>query len=163
MKSLLVLALVIIMGSGSTTNSRDLTDENNQTSQKVLIEADREFSKMSAEKGMYEAFDYFMDENAVMYREEEHPYVGRESIRPILSKNRNGTLTWEPSSAEIAESGELGYTLGRWEYAVKDSTGKQSTSFGYYVSIWKKQADGSWKYVFDSGVSGPIEEKKSEG
>ena len=129
----------------------------------VLFEADRAFSKMSAEKGLYEAFDFFMDDNAVMYREKQHPFIGREAIRPILSTNPNATLTWEPTSAEIAESGELGYTLGRWEYAIKDSTGNISKSYGYYVSIWKKQIDGSWKWVFDSGISSPSEEKKIDG
>jgi len=66
-------------------------------------------------------------------------------------------LTWEPTSVEIAASGDLGYTLGKWTYTVKDSTGEESSSFGYYISIWKKQTDGNWKWVFNSGISGPTE------
>ena len=131
-----------------------------KTDTTVLLETDRAFSKMSAEKGLYEAFDFFMDDNATLYRDRHHPFSGRESIRPILSTNPNATLTWEPNSAEIAASGDLGYTLGRWEYALKDSTGESSSSFGYYVSIWKKQNDGNWKWVFDSGISGPTENEE---
>ncbi len=138
-------------------NKADKTDST------VLLEADRAFSKMSAEKGLYEAFDFYMDDNATMYREGQNPFIGREAIRPILSTNPNASLTWEPTSAEIAESGELGYTLGSWEYAVEDSSGNVSKSFGYYVSIWKKNISGDWKWVFDSGISGPTEEKKIDG
>ena len=160
MKIVLILAMLLFMANGTTTKSCDLSAKSNKN---ILLEADRDFSKMSAEKGFYEAFDFYMDDNATMYREGKHPYVGRDSIRPLLSTDPNATLTWEPTSAEIAGSGDLGYTLGRWEYALKDSTGNVSKSYGYYVSVWKKQADGSWKYVFDSGISGPDEKKKSDG
>ena len=147
----IILYGIIILATGCS----DMCDNADKS---VLIEADRAFSKMSADKGLYEAFDFYMDDNATMYREGQNPFTGRESIRPILSKNPNATLTWEPTSAEIAASGDLGYTLGRWEYTIKDSTGEESKSFGYYVSIWKKQDDGNWKWVFDSGVSGTAEE-----
>ncbi len=159
MKIVLILAILLIMANGCSTDSYVKDDKTDKT---VLLEADRAFSKMSADVGLYEAFDFYMDDDATMYREGQHPFVGRDSIRPILSTNPNATLAWEPTSAEIAESGDLGYTLGHWEYTVKDSTGSLNKSFGYYVSIWKKQADGSWKYVFDSGISGPTEEKKND-
>lgn len=136
---------------------------NDKISSNILLEADRSFSKMSAEKGFFEAFDFYMDNDAVMYRDGQHPYMGRKAIRAILTSDPNTTLTWEPTSAEIAESGELGYTLGRWEMASKDSTGTEKKGYGYYISVWKKQADGSWKYVFDSGISGPIEKKENDG
>ncbi|MCP4706393.1 MAG: DUF4440 domain-containing protein [candidate division Zixibacteria bacterium] len=150
MKILILLAVIILILGCS--DMCDKADKN------VLIEADRAFSKMSEEKGMYESFDYFMDDSAVMYRDGQHPLEGREKIRENLSKNPDATLTWEPTKAEIAESGDLGYTLGKWTYTTKDSSGLESTSFGYYVSIWKKQSNGSWKWVFDSGVSAPAEE-----
>ncbi len=148
-KILILLAVIIL-----TIGCSDMCDKADKT---VLIEADKAFSKMSEDKGLYEAFDFFMDDNATMYREGQHPFMGREKIQPILSKNPDVSLTWEPTKAEIADSGDLGYTLGKWTYTVKDTTGEESTSFGYYVSVWKKQSDGSWKWVFDSGVSGPTE------
>ena len=136
---LIILFGIIIIAAGCS-NMCDTADKT------VLMEADRAFSKMSADKGLYEAFDFYMDDNATMYRDGQPPFSGREAIRPILSKKSNATLTWEPTFAEIAASGDLGYTLGRWEYTLKDSTGEESRSFGYYVSIWKKQSDGSWKW-----------------
>ncbi len=155
MKRLIILIGILILITGCS----DMCDK---TDAIVLMDADRAFSKMSAEKGLYEAFDFYMDDNATMYRDGHSPFVGREAIRPILSKNPDAKLTWEPTFADIASSGELGYTLGQWNYISKDSTGNEISGSGYYISVWKKQADGSWKYVFDSGISGPAEVSASE-
>jgi len=57
--------------------------------------------------------------------------------------------------AEIARSGDLGYTYGNYEFITMDSLQKESKTYGNYVTIWKRQADGSWKYVLDGGVSTP--------
>jgi ketosteroid isomerase-like protein len=59
------------------------------------------------------------------------------------------TLSWQPMNAEISKSGDLGFTYGVYELSIKDSVYK-----GTYVSIWKKQNDGSWKFVLDSGNEG---------
>ena len=99
MKKFLILVAVLIFAGGCTNmcNKADKTDST------VLLEADRAFSKMSAEKGLYEAFDFYMDDNATMYREGQNPFIGREAIRPILSTNPNASLTWEPTRASPAK------------------------------------------------------------
>ena len=38
---------------------------------------------------------------------------------------------------------------------VSDAEGKQEKTYGHYISIWKKQPDGSWKFVFDTGNENP--------
>jgi PleD family two-component response regulator len=38
----------------------------------------------------------------------------------------------------------------------------EKKSYGYYASIWKKQTDGSWKWVLDNGISGPPEKDESD-
>ncbi|MFC1726100.1 YybH family protein [candidate division KSB1 bacterium] len=132
-------------------------------SKKALDEmkkTDLEFSTCSVENGTYAAFDKFMDDNATVYREGKHPITGREKIRKILNPNSKTKLEWEPFKAEMAESGDMGYTLGKWTATYIDSAGMEKRSSGYYVSIWKKQPDGTWKYVFDSGVNGPPADKK---
>ena len=121
-----------------------------------LMNVDREFSKMSIEKGIFTAFKHYADDNATIYRDGQHPYTGRDAIIKLM-KNSKGVLKWEPSKAEIAESGDLGYTLGKYEYTGKTTDGEETKSNGYYVSIWKKNKDGSWKYVFDSGITAPEE------
>ena len=128
-----------------------------EAARQSMIEADKAFSLMSVEEGMRPAFDYYMDDNATMYRDGMDPITGREDILSLYPPpdNQAGILSWEPFFAEISESGDLGYTLGKYVYTVTDTLGVDSESYGYYVTIWKKQPDGSWKYVFDTGVNGP--------
>jgi len=117
----------------------------------ILIKTDSSFSRMSVEKGIKSAFDFYMDDTAVMYRDNSHPIKGRENINKLFNSEATDTLRWKPTFADVAESGDLGYTLG--EYSYTSEQGKQS--MGYYVSIWKKQENGDWKYVFDSGINAP--------
>ena len=67
-------------------------------------------------------------------------------------------MQWKPKGGTIAQSGELGYTYGL--YVLKPA-GKDTTLYGTYVSIWKKQTDGSWKFVLDSGNEGIGEQEEA--
>ncbi len=150
---LLLLTLVgAITGCGRTLKT--------EKSRNSLMDVDRQFSKLSVEKGVPIAFDTFMADSAVMYRQNGLPMKGRETIKDILSKRSGGSLQWEPISSDISTSGDLGYTLGEYEYTFTDSTGQKLSSFGNYVTIWRKQADGSWKFVFDAGNSAPPPSEK---
>ena len=65
------------------------------------------------------------------------------------------TLSWTPVHAEMAASGDLGYTYGNYVYTAKNKEGKLVANYGKYTSIWKKQKDGQWKVVVDMGNSSP--------
>jgi ketosteroid isomerase-like protein len=69
--------------------------------------------------------------------------------------DKNNHLTWTPVHADMAASGDLGYTYGTYEFRSIGKAGKPSIEYGKYVSIWKKQKDGSWKVVMDMGNSSP--------
>ena len=84
------------------------------------------------------------------------PIVGRAAIAEVYAKIPGSPLTWEPTRAEIAASGDLGYTFGNY----KIRTGDEVRSHGVYVTVWKKQPDGSWKYVLDGGNGTPGEAPK---
>jgi ketosteroid isomerase-like protein len=53
--------------------------------------------------------------------------------------------------AEMLIPSVLGYTVGRWERIRKTKEGTVTKKTGTYTSIWKKQPDGSWKIVLDTG------------
>jgi len=65
------------------------------------------------------------------------------------------SLTWTPVKAEMAASGDLGYTYGNYVYTAKNKEGKLVPNYGKYTSIWRKQKDGQWKVVVDMGNSSP--------
>ena len=129
-----------------------------------LLEIDREFSRTSVEKGTFEAFYRFMADDVTILPKKGHPISGKETYRELNSQmEETGTpsqLKWEPYFADISTSTDLGYTLGRYELTATDSTGNRQVTYGYYVTIWKKQRDGSWKFVFDAGNESPPPEEK---
>jgi ketosteroid isomerase-like protein len=119
---------------------------------KELMEVDRAFSRMSEEKGMKNAFIEYIDSNGVLLKPGMMPIIGANAIDYLIQLSDTGfTLTWEPNNGGIAGSGDLGYTYGI--YAMRLSS-KDTIIYGTYTSIWKKQQDGKWKFVLDSGNEG---------
>ena len=115
-----------------------------------IMNADLAFSDMSRQVGMKKAFLEYMDNDGILLRPNHPPIVGAEAIDFLSQLNDTSyTLTWKPSKAEIAKSGDLGFSYGIYELKTKDTTFK-----GTYVSIWKKQSSGGWKFVLDSGNEG---------
>jgi len=51
----------------------------------------------------------------------------------------------------VAASGDLGYAVGTWQLTGKSRKGEPVSLTGKYMTVWKKQADGSWKVVADMG------------
>ncbi len=125
------------------------------SSGEILKQTDLDFAKMAADSGIGKAFAHFAADSATLFRRGSEPILGREAIRIASTDTSGSVLRWTPYFADIAASDDLGYTLGQSQYIYKDSSGAEKISYGYYVTIWKKQPDGSWKYVLDTGVSAP--------
>lgn len=115
-----------------------------------LKTADRNFSSLSKEKGMKYAFLNFIDTSGVLLRPNSYPVEGRKAIQLLQSiKDSSFQLIWEPLFAQASATGEMGYT-----YGIYTSTSNNTKEQGTYVTIWKKQKDGSWKFILDSGNEG---------
>lgn len=115
-----------------------------------IQKAEKEFAQMAAEKGIAEAFWYYADSNAVVLRNDSL-VRGKDAIRRFYSNPFYSTakVEWAPDFTEASEDGNLGYTYGRYIWRTQDSIGKQSEYRGVFHTVWKKQKDGSWKYVWD--------------
>ena len=72
----------------------------------------------------------------------------------------NFKISWTVKQAEVAQSGDLGFTRGTYEDSYTDASGKAMPDNGKYVTIWKRQADGTWKFVLDGG--NPDQPKKTD-
>lgn len=115
-----------------------------------LIGTDQAFSYDCETKGYKQAFLQYADEAAVLLRPGMLPLEEDAVIRFITAQEDTSfTMSWQVKGADVARSGDLGYTYG--VYTIKAGT---QTLEGTYVSIWKKQADGTWKFVLDSGNDG---------
>ena len=58
-------------------------------------------------------------------------------------------LKWKPDFVDVAASGDLGYTYGHYTYSYIDSTGKAAEDKGIFHTVWKRQPDGNWRFVWD--------------
>ncbi len=121
-----------------------------------LLNVDIQFSKLSAARGVNEAFLSYLADDCVLLRQNSFPIVGKEisKVKYFSRPDSGYTLTWKPLFADIAESGELGYTYGIYEFKAMDPEGKPIIGNGTYVSIWKKDQSGNWKLVLDTGNEG---------
>jgi ketosteroid isomerase-like protein len=113
-----------------------------------LVEAERVFSKCSVEKSMRQAFVEFLSDEAIIFRPQAVP--GRP-FYAAKQENPNLLLKWEPEVAELSALADLGYTTGPYELTIT-ANGRKTTSRGYFVTMWKKQADDSWKVALDTGI-----------
>ncbi len=117
-----------------------------------MMEADREFSKMSEEKGIKTALLHFIDTKGILLRPNVMPLVGGNAVDYISQgSDTTYTMTWEPSGGNVAKSGELGYTYGVYSIKPRD---KDTVLYGTYVSVWKRQDDGKWKFLLETGNEG---------
>jgi ketosteroid isomerase-like protein len=124
-----------------------------------LLQADRDFNTATSAHGL-EGWMEFMTDDTVLQRDKV--YTGRDAIRAAMAEDFSspGTkLTWKPMSAQLFDSGTMGFTTGDWEFRSKDPKGNKVALKGQYLTVWKKQKDGSWKVLWDGGAaSGPIKE-----
>lgn len=144
--SFLFFAVLLIL-QGCYENEKKV----NRPSDKMqMMRTDEAFSAMSRRDGMKKAFLEFIDNEGILLRPNHLPIVGADAI-DFLSQadDTTYTLTWKPSGGEISSSGDLGFTYGVYLLALPDTA-----LSGTYVSIWKKQADGKWKFILDSGNQG---------
>lgn len=117
----------------------------------VLVAADRAFATAVADGGA-EAWASWFARDGAMIQAGVGEIRGRNAIRGAVAYlDRPGVaLRWEPERADIAASGDLGWTTGPWRLRQDGPAGPVSAR-GRYVSIWRRQPDGSWKVVMDLG------------
>ena len=123
-----------------------------QHPEQALLSADRNFAEATAEKRLEGWMAYF-GEDAVVLR--KPPVVGGRSIRDFYQQvfaDPDFKLEWEPTRGEIFPSGDSGYTVGRFLATYKNDKGAIATQRGTYITIWRKQADGTWKIAADGGT-----------
>jgi len=149
-RSLLLLLLVFCFLGGSTAAQKK-TGVNDLRS---MVETERAFARMSEEKGTREAFAAFIADEGILFR--PTAVLGKKWMQenPLPPSTTRPLLAWQPIFAFVSSAGDLGHTTGPWQYK-KDIKDAQPTAFGNFMTVWKKQADGSWKFALDLGVSNP--------
>jgi ketosteroid isomerase-like protein len=88
--------------------------------------------------------------DARLHRNERSPFVGRDAIVTFMSSTFE-RVTWAVLHAEAASSGDLAFTAGSYDAAAKSSDGRPgSHERGFFVRVWHRAADGTWKIAFET-------------
>jgi len=123
----------------------------------AIQDADRAFNQATAEHRVDGWVQFFASDGAMIRG--AGTVTGLAAIRETMTKAFADTsfkLTWEPTSADVGASGDLGYSIGHYEMRFRDERGSAQVRTGRYLTVWKKQGDGSWKVVQDIGVQDPV-------
>jgi ketosteroid isomerase-like protein len=122
-----------------------------------LVKSDAAFAQSVAEKNR-DKFLSFVADVTTFNGGTANELHGRDAVMKAWGDffAPNGpTLSWTPIRGEVIGAGDVGYTTGRSIFRQKDPNGKVTERRGQYVTIWRKQTDGSWKVVFDTGSTLP--------
>lgn len=154
MKKIFLFFLLIIMAGcmQKVDKEKEITS---------LLSTDTEFSDFALENGVGAAFVEYADTNAVMLPAGGSPVKGIEQVKAGFEGYKS-ILQWKPEFADVSASGDLGYTWGKYVSTSKDADGNFHKSYGKYLSVWKKQTDGRWRWVLDIGNSNPAPESEFE-
>ena len=117
---------------------------------KEIIQAEKKFTEMAQKEGIAKAFLFFAAEDAVLNRNNKI-YKGKAAIEKYFEQlpSANETLVWEPEFVDISASGDMAYTYGPYNYSAINEEGDTIKSTGIFHTVWKKQGDGNWKFVWD--------------
>lgn len=114
---------------------------------KALVAAERTFAGESVKLGVRAAFMGWLADDAILFR--PRIVTGGSYLERMPAKS-GAVLDWQPTYAAVARSGDLGYTTGPWTW--RNSLQDTVSSWGEYVSVWRKLPDGRWRVAVDLGV-----------
>ena len=145
-KSTFILTLILL-----TACEADIQSNDTNAMAAELLQADRDFAALSQNTDPKQAFANYLAANAIMLPRAGDPIEGYEAALASFGEEAGFDLHWQPQFAEVAESGDMGWTWGRYQLLVE---GEQLYS-GKYVNIWTRQPDGSWQVRLDLGNQEP--------
>ncbi len=139
---------LVLAGAAGCVRRRDA-----EAARAELMAADRAFAEATARRGAEGWTGYFTPDARQFHA--RGVSVGLARIREVATRAFADTargLVWHPLYAEVGRAADLGYTVGRWESRVRGADGAwAATGTGNYVTVWRRQPDGSWKVALDIG------------
>lgn len=130
-----------------------------ETEQAALMRVSREWAQAAASGDLERIVSYWADD-AIVLPPDQPAVVGKAAIRDYVRAGQavpGFSLTWEPEQATIARGGDFGYLVERNRLTFADANGVLRTQFGKVVTVWRKDANGSWKCVVDTWNNSPQE------
>jgi uncharacterized protein (TIGR02246 family) len=117
-----------------------------------IMETDAAWMKDYQAKNAARHASYYAEDGS--WYVEGHPKAtGREAIQKlaqVLFETETGGA-WTTTKLVVSEAADFAYQVGAWDAINKAAKGKSTKTIGKFVTVWKKQPDGSWKVQEDIG------------
>lgn len=108
-----------------------------------VVAAERAFAADAAERGWVAAFRSYAAPDAITLSPD--PVNAHEQFAQIAGDGET-TLDWRPAYAGISSGGDFGFTTGPFLFRGREGIA------GHYFTVWRRQPDGGWKWIFDAGT-----------
>jgi ketosteroid isomerase-like protein len=146
-KTTSIFILLILFSCNTATNPDSL-----EKWKQEIRDVERDFAAMAESTGISEAFIHYAAEDAVLMRN-DRLIIGKKQLMAHFGKSaiqsQDQKLSWKPDFVDVSSSGDLAYTYGHYIYTYTDSIGKMVEHKGVFHTVWKRQSDGSWRFVWD--------------
>jgi len=148
---LLCVAVIALIGGCAKERVTDMRAED----ERMIRESEIAASNALAAKDLDRFVSFYADDSSLLF--DNSPIITgkdgvREKWRAILARP-GFAMSFQPLKVEASRSGDLAYVHGSYELTVNDAAGKPVTDKGKYVVVYKRQPDGKWKIILDTGNS----------
>jgi ketosteroid isomerase-like protein len=138
-----ILALLIcaaLLTACATPAPRDISK-----AEREVADTERAFAKTMADRD-FAAFKSFLSDDTIFFSGPT-PLRGKQRVADFWQRfyeKPEAPFSWQPEQVQVLESGELALSAG----PVRDAEGKL---FATFTSIWRREAPGQWRIIFDKG------------
>ena len=136
----LLASLILFAGCAATPQRASIEEL-----QKQVADTERGFAKSMADRS-HAAFTTFLSEEAIFFTGPT-PLRGKQAVADAWKRfyeKPDAPFSWEPEKVQVLDSGTLAISSG----PVRDPAGKH---FATFSSIWRLEAPGVWRIIFDKG------------
>jgi ketosteroid isomerase-like protein len=138
---LAALVCAVLLGSCAAPLPTDTA-----RAEREVADTERAFAKSMADRD-YAAFKSFLSEDAIFFSGST-ALRGKQRVADAWQRffeKPEAPFSWQPEQVQVLQSGELALSTG----PVRDAQGKLIATFN---SIWRREASGQWRIVFDKGA-----------
>jgi uncharacterized protein (TIGR02246 family) len=143
----LILLLTLFSCGSAVDSSPQLTKA--EAIQEIYY-VEQAFNELLAKEGRAAAFAHFAAEDGAINRGGKM-IIGKAAIKAFYaaSTTTNVSLTWVPDKVQMSDDLTMASTWGKYQFTGTSEDGEAQESTGIFHTVWKRQQDGSWRYIYD--------------
>ena len=150
--SAMFLMSTLITLASCTSNQQQSQPDNRASDESAIRAIDADWVKAAAAKDAQRISSYYAD-GASLLAPGAPLAAGKDAIQKAwagMLATPGFSLTFTPTKIEVSRAGDLAYEIGDYQMTTNDKKGKPQVVKAKYVTVWRKQPDGSWKALADA-------------